>query len=78
MTAWLALETGVPVVPHLATEILAHLIAGVPNGLTVEYYPWAVPLFKEVPPVVAGHLVMSNRPGLGLELDDAAIRVLST
>ena len=64
---------GLPVVPHLATEILAHLIAGVPNGLTVEYYPWAVPLFTEVPPVVDGALVMSDRPGLGLTLDESAL-----
>jgi L-alanine-DL-glutamate epimerase-like enolase superfamily enzyme len=65
---------GLKVVPHLATEILAHLIAAVPNGLTVEYYPWAMPLFHEVPPVQNGELVMSDRPGLGLELDEAALR----
>ena len=64
---------GLKVVPHLATEILAHLIAAVPNGLTVEYYPWAVPLFQEVPPVEDGELVLSDRPGLGLELDDSAL-----
>jgi L-alanine-DL-glutamate epimerase-like enolase superfamily enzyme len=65
---------GLKVVPHLATEILAHLIAAVPNGLTVEYYPWAVPLFREVPPVREGQLVFSERPGLGLELDEDALR----
>jgi L-alanine-DL-glutamate epimerase-like enolase superfamily enzyme len=64
---------GLPVVPHLATEILAHLIAAVPNGLTVEYYPWAIPLFREVPPVEDGMLVLSDRPGLGLELDEQAL-----
>jgi L-talarate/galactarate dehydratase len=65
---------GLKVVPHLATEILAHVIAAVPNGLTVEYYPWAVPLFQRVPPVDNGELVLSDRPGLGLELDDSALR----
>jgi len=65
---------GLKVVPHLATEILAHLIAGVSNGLTVEYYPWAVPLFREVPAVERGELVMSARPGLGLEVDEDALR----
>jgi L-talarate/galactarate dehydratase len=65
---------GLKVVPHLATEILAHLIAGVSNGLTVEYYPWAMPLFREVPPVEQGMLVLSDRPGLGLELDDDALQ----
>jgi L-alanine-DL-glutamate epimerase-like enolase superfamily enzyme len=72
--AHLAEIYGLKVVPHLATEILAHLIAAVPNGLTVEYYPWAVPLFLEVPPVQNGELVLSDRPGLGLELDEAALR----
>jgi L-alanine-DL-glutamate epimerase-like enolase superfamily enzyme len=72
--AHLAEIYGLKVVPHLATEILAHLIAAVPNGLTVEYYPWAVPLFEEVPPVEKGELVLSDRPGLGLELDEGALR----
>jgi L-alanine-DL-glutamate epimerase-like enolase superfamily enzyme len=72
--AHLAEIYGLKVVPHLATEILAHLIAAVPNGLTVEYYPWAMPLFKEVPAVERGDLVLSDRPGLGLELDEAALR----
>ncbi|MBV9580666.1 MAG: mandelate racemase/muconate lactonizing enzyme family protein, partial [Chloroflexi bacterium] len=72
--AHLAEIYGLEVVPHLATEILAHLIAAVPNGLTVEYYPWAMPLFKEVPPVERGELVLSpDRPGLGLELDEGAL-----
>jgi len=71
--AHLAEIYGLKVVPHLATEILSHLIAAVPNGLTVEYYPWAMPLWKEVPPVENGHLVLSDRPGLGLELDKAAL-----
>jgi len=65
---------GLKVVPHLATEILAHLIAAVPNGLTVEYYPWAMPLFTSVPPVEDGCLVLSEKPGLGLELDEDALK----
>jgi L-alanine-DL-glutamate epimerase-like enolase superfamily enzyme len=72
--AHLAEIHGLKVVPHLATEIMAHLIAAVPNGLTVEYYPWAMPLFQEVPPVENGELVLSDRPGLGLDLDEAALR----
>ena len=72
--AHLAEAFGLPIVPHLATEILAHLIAAVPNGLTVEYYPWAIPLFKEVPRVEAGQLVLLDKPGLGLEVDEAALR----
>lgn len=65
---------GLPVVNHLATEVMAHCIAAVPNGLTVEYYPWAEWLFTEVPPVENGELVLSDRPGLGLEFDEAALK----
>lgn len=63
----------VPVVTHLATELMAQVVAAVPNGLTVEYYPWAVPLFKEGPRLEDGELVLPERPGLGLELDEAAL-----
>ncbi|HEX5140754.1 MAG TPA: mandelate racemase/muconate lactonizing enzyme family protein [Dehalococcoidia bacterium] len=65
---------GIPVVTHLATEIMAQGVAGVANGLTVEYYPWAAPLWKE--PLHLdddGMLVMPDKPGFGLELDEAAV-----
>ncbi|MGI8552078.1 MAG: mandelate racemase/muconate lactonizing enzyme family protein [Dehalococcoidia bacterium] len=62
-----------PVVSHLATEILAHATAAAPNGLTVEYMPWSFALFQEVPKVEDGMLVLSERPGLGLEFDEAAL-----
>ena len=44
------------------------------DGKIVEYIPWMEPLFKEVPPVVDGKLVLSERPGLGVELDLAAVK----
>lgn len=56
-----------PVVSHLLPEIHVHLIAAVPNGLTVEYMPWSFRLFEEVPAPVNGELVVPNKPGLGLE-----------
>lgn len=62
-----------PVVSHLAPEILAHCVVAAPNGLIVEHMPWAFPLFKEVPLVEDGEIVLSEQPGLGLEFDHAAI-----
>ncbi len=62
-----------PVVSHLYPEISIHLVAGVPNGLTVEYMPWTTLLFKEVPQPVAGELSVPNKPGLGLEFDAKAL-----
>lgn len=58
-----------PVVSHLAPEVLAHCVAAAPNGLTVEHMPWALPLFKERLEMVDGEIVLSERPGLGLEFD---------
>ena len=64
----------VPVVSHLATEAMAHCIAAVPNGLTVEYVPFANALFKEPLTIEDGEIVMPRGPGLGLELDEAALK----
>ncbi|MEK7214470.1 MAG: mandelate racemase/muconate lactonizing enzyme family protein [Chloroflexota bacterium] len=64
---------GVPVASHLLPEVHAHLIAAVPNGLTTEYMPWSIPLFRETPALENGELVLTEKPGHGLELDMAAI-----
>ncbi|HVO93978.1 MAG TPA: mandelate racemase/muconate lactonizing enzyme family protein [Terriglobales bacterium] len=56
-----------PVVSHLFPEIHVHLIAAIPNGLTVEYMPWSFRLFEEVPLPVNGSLAVPTKPGLGLE-----------
>jgi len=73
--AHLAEAFNLPVVTHLATEVLAHALAAVPNGLTSEYMPWTLGMFKEstLPQLENGELVLSDRPGLGLEFDDAAL-----
>jgi len=71
--AYLAEAFNLPIVSHLATEILIHAVAAVPNGLTVEYMPWTFALFKEVPIVDRGYLDLPETPGLGLELDEASI-----
>ena len=59
-----------PVVSHLYPEISVHLVAGVPNGLTVEYMPWANRLFKETPKIADGKIEVPGRAGLGLEFDE--------
>ncbi|MEX2299522.1 MAG: mandelate racemase/muconate lactonizing enzyme family protein [Bryobacterales bacterium] len=65
--AHLAEANNLPVVSHLAPEILCHALAAVPNGLYLEHMPWSFGLFKEVPVVENGQLVLSQKPGLGLE-----------
>ena len=78
ITQWLkvagmAEAFNLPVVSHLIPEVHVHLIGAMPNGLTVEYMPWLVPLFEEVPRQQNGELAMPTAPGLGLKFDQATI-----
>jgi L-alanine-DL-glutamate epimerase-like enolase superfamily enzyme len=78
ITQWLkvagmAEAFNMPVVSHLIPEIHVHLMAAIPNGLTVEYMPWTQRLFQEYPAVEQGQLVVPAKPGLGLEFNRAAI-----
>jgi L-alanine-DL-glutamate epimerase-like enolase superfamily enzyme len=79
ITPWLkvagmAEAFNLPVASHVMPEVQVHLIAGIPNGLTVEYMPWTVPLFEEIPAIEDGQIVVPSKPGLGLAFDRAAIR----
>jgi L-alanine-DL-glutamate epimerase-like enolase superfamily enzyme len=78
ITQWLkvagmAEAFNLPVVSHLIPEVHVHLIGAIPNGLTVEYMPWLMHLFEEVPQLQNGELAMPTAPGLGLKFDQAAI-----
>jgi len=79
ITQWLKIAAmaqafNLPVVSHLVPEIHVHLIAAIPNGLTVEYMPWSARLFREVPLPQKGELAVPARPGHGLEFDRDAIK----
>ena len=71
--AGMAEAFNLPVVSHVVPEIHVHLVAAVPNGLTVEYMPRLFHLWEAVPLPVDGELAMPTAPGLGLEFDQAAI-----
>jgi len=78
VTQWLkvagmAEAFNLPVVSHLVPEIHVHLVAAIPNGLTVEYMPWSLRLFEETPALARGELAVPARPGLGLAFDRKAI-----
>jgi L-alanine-DL-glutamate epimerase-like enolase superfamily enzyme len=78
ITPWLkvagmAEAFNLPVVSHLAPEIQVHLVGSVPNGMTVEYMPWSVQLFEQVPTPERGTLAMPTSPGLGLRLERSVI-----
>jgi len=74
ITQWMKIASmaeafNLPIVSHLVPEIHVHLVAAVPNGLTVEYMPRALRLWKETPKIQDGMLVVPQKPGLGLEFD---------
>ena len=68
--AHMAQAWNLPVVSHLAPDILAPAVAAVPNGLMVEHMPWSLPLFREELQMENGEIVLSDEPGLGLEFDE--------
>jgi len=79
VTQWLkvagmAQAFNLPVASHVIPEIAGHLVAARPNGLTVEYVPWSLPLFEDTPRVERGELALTDRPGLGLALDGEFVR----
>jgi L-alanine-DL-glutamate epimerase-like enolase superfamily enzyme len=79
ITQWLkiagmAAAFNLPVVSHVLPEIHVHLVAAIPNGLTVEYMPWSAQLFEEVPLPEKGELAVPNKPGLGLKFNQDTIK----
>ncbi|MBI4193660.1 MAG: mandelate racemase/muconate lactonizing enzyme family protein [Betaproteobacteria bacterium] len=79
ITQWLKIAGmaeafNLPVVSHLLPEIHVHLVSAIPNGLTVEYMPWASRLFVQGPALEDGMLIVPERPGLGLEFDHDVIK----
>jgi L-alanine-DL-glutamate epimerase-like enolase superfamily enzyme len=72
--AALAQAHRVAVCGHVVPEIQVHLLSAIPNGHMVEYVPRSVGILTSMPRVENGELVAPPGPGLGLELDDAAVR----
>jgi L-alanine-DL-glutamate epimerase-like enolase superfamily enzyme len=71
--AGMAEAFNLPVVSHVMPEMLVHMVAACPNGLTVEYMPWMLCLYEETPVLENGELVLPDKPGLGLRFDDKAV-----
>ncbi len=71
----------VQVAPHspqgpVSTAAAAHLAMAIPNFHILEYVqssPWRERLLREPWPVADGHLTVPDRPGLGVDIDEAAL-----
>lgn len=63
---------------HLCTMMNAHFAAAVPNlrimETDIDRVPWDHELFTHVPEIVAGELVLPDRPGWGTEPNEDGIR----
>ena len=79
--AALAEAHDLPISPHGNQDIGVHVVAGVPNGLTVEYYRASTdPMYDkwcmEPLQVDDGVVHPPDRPGLGIELNDEVLSEL--
>ncbi len=64
----------IPVASHLFPDFSLHLVASIPNGVWMEYMPWFDKLYKEMYKIKDGYMEVPKSPGIGLELDPAAIK----
>jgi L-alanine-DL-glutamate epimerase-like enolase superfamily enzyme len=72
--AALAQAHRIPVCGHVVPEVQVHLLSAVANGHMVEYVPRSARILTAMPRVEHGELVAPADPGLGLELDEAAVQ----
>jgi L-alanine-DL-glutamate epimerase-like enolase superfamily enzyme len=72
--AGIAQAHGIPVCGHVVPEIHVQLLSAIPNGHLVEYVPRSAGILESMPRLEKGELLAPSAPGLGLTLDDAALR----
>jgi galactonate dehydratase len=63
---------------HLSTMMSAHFCASVANfrimEIDIDDVPWKDEVVTPVPTIEHGHLIMPNRPGWGVEVNEKAVR----
>jgi L-alanine-DL-glutamate epimerase-like enolase superfamily enzyme len=70
--ATLAEHRNLQLAPHFAMEIHLHLAAAYPHEPWVEHFDWLRPLFEESLEIRDGHMLLPDRPGLGITLTEQA------
>jgi mandelate racemase len=83
VTGWMqaaaiAAARGVEMSSHLVPEVSVHLLAATPTAHWLEYVDWADAILEEPLQVIDGAVTPSDRPGVGLEWDEAKLRRLSS
>jgi mandelate racemase len=82
VTGWLraaalAGAASLPVSSHAFPEFSSHLLAVTPGAVYAEYLDHARPILTEPVRVEDGHVRVSDRPGSGIEWDEAAVQRLT-
>jgi mandelate racemase len=72
--AALAQGAGMEMSSHLFPEMSCHVLAATPTCHWLEYVDWASPILKNPLPVRNGHVFAPDRPGLGMEWDEKAVK----
>ncbi|KNZ33859.1 MAG: hypothetical protein AD742_03770 [Methylibium sp. NZG] len=71
--AQIASDAGLAVSSHLFPEVSAHLLAATPNAEWLEWCDWSNPVIAEPPVIADGKVWPSQRPGIGIEWNEAAV-----
>ena len=69
----IAAAAGIQVSTHLYPEVAAHLMRVTETAHWLEWQDWHYPILKEPFSVKDGSIEIPNRPGAGIEWDEAAI-----
>ena len=59
---------------HLFPEISSHLLAVTPTCHWLEYMDWGTAILKQPVEVKDGHILIPDRPGVGMEWDEGAVK----
>ena len=73
-SAPIAAAAGIQVSTHLYPEVAAHLMRVTETAHWLEWQDWADPILKSPFPVKGSRIEIPNRPGAGIEWDEAAVQ----
>jgi len=79
VTGWmraaaLAQGAGMEMSSHLFPEASCHLLAATPTCHWLEFVDWAAPVLQDPVQVKDGHVLIPERPGLGMTWDEKAVK----
>jgi mandelate racemase len=79
VTGWmraaaLAQGAGMEMSSHLFPEVSCHLLAVTPTCHWLEYVDWADPVLEEPVQLKDGHVLIPDRPGIGITWDEKAVK----